>query len=148
MKPQVSHDSPSGRRTPATPTDRQLFADHYARLQAYTDRLRSGRCRRTQHFDAHRLGSTLTVFAPLFAPWNMQIVFALYMRGSLRFNEAKRLLAPISSRVLADKMAHLKHQGLVQRTAVDGRSPYALTRKGEVAARHLHPLLFFLHESG
>lgn len=147
MKPQVSHDSPATRRTPATPTDRQLFGEHYAALQSYTDRLRSGRCRRTQHFDAHRLGPTLTVFAPLFAPWNMQIVFALYMRGPLGFNDSKRLLAPISSRVLSDKLAHLRDQGLVQRAPREGRSLYALTPKGEVAARHLHPLLFYLHDS-
>lgn len=141
MNPPVSVGSP---RTPAAPTDHELYRGHFERLRAYTDALREDRCRRTGHFEAHSLGETVGVFAPLFAPWNMEIVFALYMRGGLRFNEAKRLLAPVSSRVLSDKLAHLTREGLVRPR---GEGGYELTVKGDVVARHLHPLLFFLHEA-
>lgn len=125
-------------------TDAALYREHYGRLLAYTDRLRDGRCRRTRRFDDH-LTQTLSVFEPLFAPWNMEAVFALYMHGPQRFSQLKRTLGTISSRVLTDKLRHLVGVDLVRRGTSDDRPLYTLTTKGEVVARHLHPILFFLH---
>lgn len=131
-------------RTPAAPTDQALFRAHLEGLRTYTDALREGRCRRTNHFD-ERLEETLSVFGPIFAPWNTEILFVLYMRGPLRFNAIKRGLGRISSRVLTDKLQHLQKNVLVRR-APEGRAVrYELSAVGEVVARHLHPLLFFLN---
>ena len=128
----------------ASDSDRDLFARHYRALTEYTDALREGRCRRTTRFTAD-LAITLRPFGPLFMAWNMEILFVLYMNGGQRFNAIKRMLRPISSRVLADKLAALQALGLL---AHGGSVPaYDLTTKGQVVARHLHPLLFFLNAS-
>lgn len=151
MKRDVSLGSPraghgAAPRSPALPTDLELYRNHAANLRAYTEALREGRCRRTNHFDA-RLGETVHVFAPFFSPWNMEILFVLYMRGAQRFNRVKAILAPISSRVLTDKLLSLARHGLLTRSARDRAVAYALTSRGEAVARHLHPLVFFLHNS-
>ena len=149
-KPEVRHGSPGAGahvRMPAGPSDVTLYREHYQRLCEYTDALREGRCRRTRHFD-DQLGATVSVFGPLFSPWNMDLLFALYMRDRLRFNELKRSLAPVSSRVLSDKLAALGSQGIVTRRAHKRQVSYALTPRGGVIARHLHPLVFFLHNDG
>lgn len=132
-------------RVPAQSSDLEAFRAHYAETVAFTEALREGRCRRTNHFDA-RLGETVQVFQPLFAPWNMEILFFLYMRGAVRFNGLKRTLG-VSSRVLTDKLRHLVEHGLATREEADeGRTVrYALSSRGEILARHLHPLVFFLH---
>jgi DNA-binding HxlR family transcriptional regulator len=128
---------------PSDPTDVALYRQHFARLTEYTDRLREGRCRRTRRFD-EGLAQTMAAFQPLFAPWNMQILFVLYMHGPQRFNALKRTMATISSRVLTDKLRHLASENLIVRTEAPV-SGYGLTAEGNIVARHLHPLLFHLH---
>lgn len=127
---------------PVAPTDRALFNRHYDGLVSYTDALRDGRCRKTTRFTKD-LSATMAAFGPLFLAWNTEILFALYMNGALRFNAIKAKLSPVSSRVLTDKLRGLMNQGLVLRS--DSKPMlYELTPRGEVVARHLHPLLFFL----
>jgi len=124
-------------------TDRALFRRHLEALTSYTDALRENRCRRTTRFDAH-VDATLQVFSPLFLAWMMEILFVLYMHGPTRFSALKRHLGAISSRVLTDKLADVVQQGLVVRTTNGKRIEYALRPRGDVVARHLHPLLFYL----
>ena len=122
----------------------ELFHRHQDQLILFTTALQERRCRRTRHFDEH-IEDTMTVFRPLFAPWNMEILFFLYMRGPQRFNVIKHSLAGISGRVLSDKLQHLATEGLLER---DEQGPqhveYGLSPKGLLVARHLHPLLFAL----
>lgn len=132
-------------RTPAAPTDLAAFREHFGALLGFTEALRDGRCRRTTHFEAN-LQETIGAFRPLFAPWNMEVVFLLYVAGPLRFNALKRKLEGVSSRVLTDKLRHLEAEGLLHRDASEeGAVTYRLSIRGGVVARHLHPLLFYLH---
>jgi len=135
--------TPRPRTAPGT-TTLEAFRAQYGLTVAFTDDLRERRCRRTDHF-RERLGETMEAFKPLFAPWNMEILFLLYMQGELRFNGVKRALGGVSSRVLTDKLRHLAEEGLVHREEREGAVHYRLTGRGDVVARHLHPLLFYLH---
>lgn len=128
---------------PSQETDRALYAEHYAILVSYTDRLREDRCRHTTRFDLH-VDETLRAFAPLFTAWKAEILFVLYMHGPSRFTEIKRRLAPISSRVLTDKLQECMHEGWVAHASGAQRG-YSLLARGEAIARHLHPLLFYLN---
>jgi DNA-binding HxlR family transcriptional regulator len=128
-------------------SDRDLFARHFAGLVQYTDRLLEGRCKRTTRFDAG-LDDTLRIFRPLFTAWKAEILFALYVHGPSRFGGIKKRLGRISSRVLADKLADLQAEGFVVKEPQGKFSHYRLLQPGEVVARHLHPLLFYLHTAG
>jgi DNA-binding HxlR family transcriptional regulator len=133
-------------RPPPRPleTDRALFRRHLAALTEYTDALRDERCRRTTRFDAH-VNKTLHVFAPLFTAWNPEILFVLYMHGPSRFSQIKRRLSTISSRVLTDKLRSCMAQGFITHEVDGPNATYDLSARGGVVARHLHPLLFYLH---
>lgn len=130
-------------RQRAPPEDERLhaFRRHFDATVAFTDELKEMRCRRTDHFDA-RIGETVDAFRPLFAPWNAEISFYLYMHGPQRFNALKRGLGGISSRVLTDKVRHLMSEALLERRA---DACYHLTPHGERVARLLHPLVFYVH---
>lgn len=136
-------------RVPPRRTDVEVFQEHDRRTLEFSTTLKEERCLRTHHFD-DRLTETLEALKALFAPWNMEILFLLYMRDTQRFNELKRGLGGISSRVLTDKLNHLSHHGLVQReeTQQGRRVDYDLTDHGLVVARHLHPLVFYLNNRG
>lgn len=138
-----------GGRVPPTRTDLEVFQEHDRRTLAFSTTLKEERCLRTHHFD-ERLSETLEALKALFAPWNTEILFLLYMRDSQRFNQLKRGLGGISSRVLTDKLQHLADHGLVEREeAQQGRRvDYRLTEHGLVVARHLHPLVFYLNNRG
>lgn len=133
-----------GPREPPAPTDLDAFREHLASTVAFTDALRDRRCRRTNHFEA-RLGETVAVFKPLFSPWNMEVLFLLYMEGPARFNALKRKLGGVSSRVLTDKLRHLEAEGYLARREEGEATLYALLPQGHLIARHLHPLVFYLH---
>lgn len=67
------------------------------------------------------------------------------MEGPLRFSGVKRGLGQVSSRVLTDKLRHLAAHDLVRREEAEtGEVTYFLTKTGEVVARHLHPVVFYL----
>jgi DNA-binding HxlR family transcriptional regulator len=142
LKAKVSPRSPLALAQAPTPLAR--FGEHLRRLTAYTDALRDGRCRPTGAFDAH-VEERLAVLRPLSSAWTMEVLFVLYMHGPTRFNGLKRRLGGVSSRVLTDKLRHAVAQGWIARQEGPGAlATYRLEPKGEVIARHLHPLLFFL----
>ena len=128
-------------RAPPEDARLQAFRAHFDATVTFTDELKELRCRRTDHFDI-RLGETVDAFRPLFAPWNAEIAFYLYMNGPQRFNALKRGLGGISSRVLTDKLRHLVTEAMLERR--DDAS-YHLTPHGERVARLLHPLVFYVH---
>lgn len=136
-----------GTRTLAPDEPLAAFTRHYAATLGFTNELREARCRHTDHF-TDRLTETVDAFRPLFAPWNAEILFTLYMHGPQRFNVLKRALEGISSRVLTDKLRHLADEGhLVRSENGDGAVSYALSQSGERVARLLHPLVFYLHNA-
>lgn len=131
----------------STMTDVAAFRHHDALTLAYTSALKEGRCRKTTRF-SHDLASTVAVLRPLVGPWNLEILFLLYMEGPLRFLALKRALGPVSSRVLTDKLRRLAEDGLVERIEAGRAVSYVLSSRGQTVARHLHPVVFFLRNSG
>jgi DNA-binding HxlR family transcriptional regulator len=144
MNDQVSPASPSLPVLPTQATDVGLFLDHYRDLVEFTDRLREGRCRKTRRFGPD-LAVTMQAFEPLFAAWTTQILFTIYMHGPQRFNALKGTLDGVSSRVLTDKLRHLARHGFLRHDAA--ARTYALSSQGDLVARHLHPILFALHNA-
>lgn len=136
------HEGHSERRR----TDRLVeeFLDLHARTARFTDGLREARCRREDHF-GRRMNESLGVLEPLMGAWNLEILFRLSMDGPLRFGALRRALRDVSSRVLTDKLRDLEGHGFVAHPAPG--APYALTPRGEAAARHLHPLVFYLRNA-
>jgi len=134
-------------RTPPTDPDVEAWKEHYGTLRAFTEGLKERRCRTTPHF-REGLPDTVAAFKPLFAPWNMEVLFLLYMYGPERFNGLKRALGGVSSRVLTDKLRHLEGAGLLTRREDGEAVIYGLSDHGRRVARHLHPLMFYLHNRG
>jgi DNA-binding HxlR family transcriptional regulator len=124
-------------------TDVEAFLMHDRATAAFTEALRDGRCRKTARF-SRDIGETVGVLGPLVGPWNLEALFVLYMEGPRRFSAVKRALPGVSSRVLTDKLRHLERHALVARTVEGAAVTYALTLRGEIVARHLHPIVFFL----
>jgi DNA-binding HxlR family transcriptional regulator len=147
VTPQKARSEPprTAARARSPPPDERLdaFRAHFDTTVAFTDALREAHCRRTDNFTA-RITETVDAFRPLFAPWNAEIVFSLYMNGAQRFNALKRALGGISSRVLTDKLRHLEAERLLAREEREEAAVYALTPHGERVARLLHPLVFYL----
>lgn len=131
-------------RSAPAPTVYDDFLRHFEATRAFSAGLREARCRATDHFTT-RLGETVQGLRPLFAPWNVEIVFALSMHGPQRFSALKRGLGGISSRVLTDKLRALAELGLVAREEAAGAVTYGLTTRGEDVAILLHPIVFLVH---
>jgi len=69
------------------------------------------------------------------------------MHGPRSFGQLRTGLPSLSDKVLADRLAHLRREGLIDRQeqkAFPTRSTYSLTRAGE----HLRPLLTQLYRTG
>lgn len=142
-----SHEGGSERRRtaafPPTMTELEAFRRHDGLTRDFSDALREGRCRRSDRYTTH-LGSTMGLLAPLVGSWNLEILFALYVHGPQRFGALKRILGGVSSRVLTDKLRALEGNGLVSRHEEAPAVLYRLMPHGEVVARHLHPIVFYL----
>ncbi|NEA30928.1 helix-turn-helix domain-containing protein [Streptomyces sp. SID13031] len=85
--------------------------------------------------DDERIGScelvrsTLTLIGE---KWSMQVLFEL-RNGPVRFNELRRILTPVTQRMLSSSLRGLEHDGLVTRTVhatVPPQVEYALTEPG------------------
>jgi DNA-binding HxlR family transcriptional regulator len=89
--------------------------------------------------------------SPLFQDRSIEICFLLDQGGAVRFNEMRRLLGAISTRTLADKLAFLQREGVVQRTLYDETPPrveYRLTERGRAFTDLLFPALVHLARPG
>jgi DNA-binding HxlR family transcriptional regulator len=64
--------------------------------------------------------------------WLLAIVYASH-GGAIRFNEFKRVLVGIPPRTLAQRLADLEEEGILERLVTDARPPrveYRLTDRG------------------
>ncbi len=85
----------------------------------------------------------------VFSRWVPEIIYALYIRGRLSFNEMKRAFG-VSSRVLTDKLRALEDLGLIRKEVDASVRPirvyYELTRLGREVGVALVPILTILKE--
>lgn len=91
----------------------------------------------------------LKIARTVFSKWALEILVLLYTMKSLGFEETRRALGKISSRVLSEKLKQLEKRGLVARLVVSESPPrvsYTLTEKGLIVARLGEPVFLFLRE--
>ena len=89
----------------------------------------------------------LGVTKAIFGKWGIEILVALYTLKAIRFEELRKTLRPISSRVLSQKLKLLENGGLLQRSILNTRPPsvqYSLTEKGLTVATLGEPVLLYL----
>lgn len=87
----------------------------------------------------------------IFGKWSLDILTLLYVRQSARFQEIRRGLGRISSRVLSTKLTRMQETGLVRRDVKPTRPPrvaYSLTEHGLTVAKLGEPVFLYLRLSG
>ena len=84
-------------------------------------------------------------FSLLSQKWNLQILYTLFLRDRVGFNELKSILG-INSRTLSDKLKTLDQFGYVKRSVEQGpplRVKYSLTTEGWNTILLALPLLYY-----
>ena len=84
-------------------------------------------------------------FSVLSQKWNLEILYALFLKNTVGFSGLKRILG-INSRTLSDKLKSLKQYGYLERAVEQGpplRVEYSLTRKGRNTVLFALPLLYY-----
>lgn len=87
-------------------------------------------------------------FSALSQKWNLEILYALFLKSTIGFSGLKKILG-INSRTLSDKLKSLKKHGYVERTVEQGpplRVEYSLTTKGRNTVLLALPLLYYSGE--
>ena len=87
----------------------------------------------------------------VFGKWSLDILTLLYMRQSAGFQEIRRGLGRISSRVLSSKLTRMQEAGLIRRDVKPTRPPrvaYSLTDHGQTVAKLGEPVFLYLRLSG
>ncbi len=75
--------------------------------------------------------TTLTLIS---SKWKVLILRELFMGGTKRFNELKKIIGTVSQKVLTEQLRQLEHDGLVSRKVfpeIPPRVEYNLTELGE-----------------
>jgi DNA-binding HxlR family transcriptional regulator len=91
------------------------------------------------------LKSLEETFNLIFQKWNLEILYTLFLKGTMGFGELKRVLG-VNSRTLSDKLKTLNRHGYVQRNVDAGpplRVEYALSLKGKNTVLLALPLLYY-----
>jgi DNA-binding HxlR family transcriptional regulator len=84
-------------------------------------------------------------FSLLSQKWNLEILYALFLKSTVGFSGLKKILG-INSRTLSDKLKSLNKYGYVKRTVEQGpplRVEYSLTTKGRNTVLLALPLLYY-----
>jgi len=84
-------------------------------------------------------------FSVLSQKWNLEILYALFLKSTVGFSGIKKILG-INSRTLSDKLKSLNKYDYVERTVKQGpplRVEYSLTRKGRNTVLLALPLLYY-----
>ena len=89
-----------------------------------------------QHDPVERVEMIMGIIA---GKWKPTIIYALVTKGTLRFNDLRRLIAGVSQRMLTQQLRDLERHGIVRRVVhpeIPPRVEYSVTRLG----RSLHPI--------
>jgi len=84
-------------------------------------------------------------FRLLSQKWNLEILYALFLKSTVGFSGLKKILG-INSRTLSDKLKSLKKYGYVKRMVEQGpplRVEYSLSAKGRNTVLLALPLLYY-----
>jgi len=95
---------------------------------------------------AEELNKLTPALSVILSKWVPQIIYSLYLRKTMSFNELKKTLN-VSSRVLSDKLKILENSKIVVRIVKPDNPPrvyYRLTDFGKTIALALIPLLIVL----
>lgn len=79
--------------------------------------------------------------------WKTTILCLLFKQGTLRFSEIRKMIPPISPRILTKQLRELEYDGIVERKVLGDlstRVEYSITERG----RSLGPVLQCLSEWG
>lgn len=77
--------------------------------------------------------------------WNIEILYALFLKTAIGFSELKKILG-VNSRTLSDKLKMLRSHGFIERKVQAGpplRVEYGLTIKGKNIVLLALPLLYY-----
>jgi DNA-binding HxlR family transcriptional regulator len=77
--------------------------------------------------------------------WKLRIIYMLAFHEVLRYGQLKRLLSPITHKMLTAQLKELERDGLIHRKAYDQVPPkveYSMTEMG----RDLRPLVAEMHK--
>jgi DNA-binding HxlR family transcriptional regulator len=91
------------------------------------------------------LKSLEETFNLLFQKWNLEILYTLFLKGTVGFGEFKKVLG-VNSRTLSDKLKTLTASGYLTRDVDKGpplRVRYALSVKGKNTVLLALPLLYY-----
>ena len=89
----------------------------------------------------------LRIAQTVFSKWSVDIVSILYTNRATGFQEIRKALGHITSRVLSTKLARLDRMGMIRREVLPTKPPrvqYSLTEKGLRAAKLGEPLFLYL----
>lgn len=87
----------------------------------------------------------------IFGKWSLDILTLLYAHQTAGFQEIRRGLGRISSRVLSSKLTRMQETGLVRREVKPTRPPrvaYSLTDHGLTVAKLGEPVFLYLRLNG
>lgn len=77
--------------------------------------------------------------------WSLEILYTLFLKNRMRFNEIKGVLG-VNSRTLSDKLKALHKHDYIERNVEDGpplRVEYTLTTRGKNTVLLALPLLYY-----
>jgi DNA-binding HxlR family transcriptional regulator len=77
--------------------------------------------------------------------WNLEILYTLFLKSTIRFSGLKKILG-VNSRTLSDKLKSLKQYRYIERTVETGpplRVKYTLTTRGRNTVLLALPLLYY-----
>ncbi len=96
---------------------------------------------------AENVQRNLRIARTVFSKWSIEILALLYTKRTVGFQEMRRALGRISSRVLSLKLSRLQQLGLIRRDVLETKPPrvqYSLTPKGRQTAKLGEPVFLYL----
>lgn len=82
--------------------------------------------------------------------WSILVIASIGYLNNARFNDIKKLINDISSKMLADTLKELEDVGLIQRKVYETKPPkveYSLTDEGKKFWDALQPLINYMYSN-